>query len=51
MALTVFIGNNPITGVPYLIPLPLHRDDHFSSLVLPNKEAQYENPNNGRETI
>lgn len=44
----VCIGSNPITGVPYLIPLPLHSDDRFSSLALSNKEVQYENSTNGR---
>ena len=45
----VFIGTNPITATPYLIPFPLQRDIHFSSLTLPDKEAQYGKPSNGSE--
>lgn len=48
-AVEVCIGNNPITGAPYLIPFPLHVGDHFSSFALPDKEAQYGKPNNGSE--
>ena len=46
----VCIGNNPVTGTPYLIPFPLQRDDHVSSLALPNKETPYEKSHNGAES-
>jgi iron complex transport system ATP-binding protein len=45
----VCISNNPVTGTPYLMPYPLQRDDHVSSLTLPNKDIPYEKSHKGAE--
>ena len=47
----VFIGSNPVTGAPYLIPFSRSRDDSVSSLMLSDdKEAQYGSSHNGAES-
>jgi iron complex transport system ATP-binding protein len=48
-AVEVCSGSHPITGAPYLIPLPRYMDNHSSSFTLPDEEAQDGTPSNGSE--
>ncbi|MCS6927139.1 MAG: ABC transporter ATP-binding protein [Candidatus Binatia bacterium] len=40
-AVDVCLAHHPVTGMPYLIPVPLRADDGFPSFTLPDEEDHY----------